>query len=277
VYPVRTTEPLLPADVEAALEARLVAGLELPVLPEAAATIMTETSKETWQVSTVVAALTRDPALSAHLLRVANSPAFRGAGATVSAQQAVTRLGASHLRQVAVVIACETKAFSSALFKDEVRAVFRHSLATALFAREIARERRANVEESFLAGLLHDLGFPVALQAIVEVSKALGGPIDREAALAWTEAHHARLGAQVARAWRLPASVASAIEQHHHDAAGSALAATVSLGDGLARGAAQNDDAPVKAPALDCLNLYPDTLESLAARAKQVWAEASSW
>jgi putative nucleotidyltransferase with HDIG domain len=277
VYPVRTTERLLPDAVQAALEARLRAGLELPVLPEAAATIMAETAKDTWQVSTVVAALTRDPALSAHLLRVANSPAFRSAGATVSTQQAVTRLGASHLRQVAVVIACETKAFSSATFKDEVRAVFRHSLAAALFAREIARERRANVEEAFLAGLLHDLGVPVALQAVVEVSKALGGVIDREAALTWTEAHHARLGGEVARAWRLPASVANAIEHHHRDAAASPLSATVSLADLLARRAAENDDAPVEAPALDCLNLYPDTVVALASRSKQVWAEASSW
>lgn len=241
---------------------------ELPVLPEAAATIMAETSKAEWSAPKVVAALSRDAAMAAHLLRIANSPAFVGTVPVVSIQQAVTRLGAAALRQLAVVIACETKAFSVPGFEVEVRAVFRHSLAAGLFSKEIARHRRANVEEAFLAGLLHDVGWPVIVQATAKRrSKA--------EVLTLADRHHGRIGASVARAWKLPESIARAIDGHH-EGAPDALSLTVRLADELARRAAANtDEAPLELTA--ALNLYPDVVEGLMKRGPEVWAEATRW
>lgn len=247
---------------------------ELPVLPEAAATILAETSKEGWSAPRVVAALARDPSLAAHLLRIANSPAFAGTVPVVSIQQAVTRLGGAQLRQLAVVIACETKAFTAPAFASEVRAVFRHSLTAGLYAKEIARHRRANVEEAFLAALLHDIGWPVVIESL-----ATAGAASRDRILSTAFALHAQLGAAVARAWKLPEAVSRAIEAHHDDGGADPLTATVRLADQLAcRAAANGDDAHDVNPQMaQVLNLYPDTVQGLIEKGPQLWAEAGRW
>jgi len=261
VYP----PPFTPAEMAA--EPQALDQHELPVLPEAAATILAETSRAEWSPPKVIAALSRDPAMAAHLLRIANSPAFIGAVPVVSLQQAVTRLGASSLRQLAVVIACETKAFAVPGFEAEIRAVFRHSLAAGLFAKEIARHRRANVEEAFLAGLLHDVGWPVVVQA--------HATRPRDEVLTLADRLHGRAGSEVARAWKLPESIARAIEGHHATSS-EPLTLTVQLADELARGAAANSDgAPGELTA--ALNLYPDVVEGLVKRGPAVWAEAGRW
>lgn len=251
--------------------------LELPVLPEAATTILQETQKESWSVQRVVTVLGRDTAMATHLLRIANSPAFAGGTPVVSIQQAITRLGASQLRQLAVVIACETGAFVAKGFETEVRAALKHSLAVGLCAKEIARQRRANVEEAFLAGLLHDLGWPVAIHALVGLG---AGPHLKHATLEHAERVHATLGAAVARAWRLPESIAKAIALHHDPHVDDVLTATIGLADVLVRrteGEPFDEAQLLELPATQVLNLYPDVVQSLAKRGAEVFQEAARW
>lgn len=272
--PLAHPEARLPADVASRFEALVERdGLELPVLPDAAAVILSETARADWSAARVVETVTRDAALASHLLRLANSPAFRGASPIVSIQQAVTRLGGAQLRQAAIVIACETRAFVAPGYEELVRGLFRHALATALICREIARQRRTNVEEAFLAGLLHDIGWPVIIHALVDL-----GAVDRDAVLARAEALHAAVGARVARAWRVPEAVARAIGMHHGDT-DDVLAATVSLADTLAQHAAapSTDVAWAALPSTRTLNLYAETLDALARRSPALFAEASTW
>lgn len=274
-----TNSSTLPATLERDFTAKVARlELELPLLPEASATILSETAKTDWSAAKIVDALKRDAALSAHLLRIANSPAFCGASPVVSIQQAVTRLGGSHLRQLAVVIACETRAFAAPGFEAEVRAVFRHSLAVALCAKEIARQRRANVEAAFLAGLLHDLGWPVVIQGLSQL--AGGAALPRDAVLERAELLHASLGGAVARAWKLPEAVAVAIVGHHDAATEDPLTATVAFADALAQhagGSPWPEERLLALPATRSLNLYPDVVESLAKKSPELWAEAARW
>jgi HD-like signal output (HDOD) protein len=276
----RTLSPL-EAPLAHALEQRLAEGrFDVPVLPEAANAILIETSRTDWSAPKVIACLKRDPTLAAHLLRVANSPAFRGAAEVMSLQQAVARLGGSHLRQLAVVIACEGRLFQVPGFVDEVRAVFRHSLACALFGREIARARRGTRLPRWPAGLLHDVGWPVLLQTVLDLGQALKVVVPHDEALDAADRAHAHVAHHVAAAWKLPVRVREAIERHHAGlVADDELAATVTLADLLARQAAgaPPDELPQQqAPALSALNLYPDALEALVARGDAVWAEAGA-
>lgn len=262
---------------EAALLARIEAGaLEVPVLPEAAAQILTETARDDWHATVIVECLRRDPTLAANLLRLCNSAAFRGASPVVSLHQAVARLGASQLRQLALAIACETRVFRVPGFEGVVHAVFQHSLTTALVAREIARLRRANLEEAFLSGLLHDVGWPLVLQLAVELH------LEKQKAEVYRVARrtHAFLARRLAHEWRLPARVADAIEHHHALAwsgASAEAAATLALADCLAHCAQYDSDPePVRLhPALPVLNLYPDAVEGLLAAAPKLFAEAA--
>ncbi len=275
--------------VAAALSQKLEHGpFEVPLLPEVAAQVLTETSREDWSASTVVDLLKRDPGMAANLLKLSNSVAFRGASPVVSLQQAVTRLGGSNVRQLAVVIACETRVFQVPGFEAEVRQTFRHSLTAALAAREIARVRRSNVEEAFMGGLLHDVGWPLLLQVLLDLSLRFEVKAEHQTLLSAAKAHHAPVARRLAAQWKLPERLSDAMQAHHqphfegpHAATSATLAladvlAKLGAGDPAALGSEQLRNDLHAHPALAVLNLYPDAVDALLLQAPRWWAEAGA-
>src|SRR5262249_25122517 len=132
-----------------------------------------------------------------------------------SLQQAVARVGSAKIREISLIIACRTGVFKVKGFEREVADTFKHSVATALFAQEIARQTRNNVEDSFLCGLLHDVGRPVLLQALPTLLRAARAARDRAAGIELVTRRHEQAGSTLARAWCLPESVQAAIREHH--------------------------------------------------------------
>src|SRR3954468_24641898 len=194
----------VPSAIRAELEAKLNAGsLELPLLPGVAMEITSAAGKEDVDVRTIAEMLKRDAALSAHVLRIVNSPVYSPRAQIVSLQQAVARVGAVKIREIALVIACRTGVFKAKGYEQEIDAVFRHSIGTALFAQEIARNTRNNVEDAFLCGLLHDVGRPVLLQALVTLLREAKVAADREAMLGLVSELHEPAGSALAKAWGL--------------------------------------------------------------------------
>ena len=264
--------------VAAMLRDRIEGGtLELPVLPEVAAEVVAATGREECDLRALADMVRRDQAMATHFLRVANSPLYLPKSKIVSLQQALARLGISAVREIALLISVKTRTFQVRGFERQLKDQFRHSLGTALYAQEIARMRRHNVEEAFLTGLLHDVGRPVLLQALVDLHKEAGLPAHAPAMEAAATADHARVGSALVAKWSLPASLAGAILFHHApedagvDEKGSM---TASLADELAHqtlDAEPRDDSLLRSHrALDALNLYPEDLEKLLAQRQRV-------
>ena len=189
--------------------------LTIPVLPAAAAEVIRLVNDPTSEVAALAARIRNDPALAAHVLRYANSPLLRGATPLVSLQQAITRLGMRNVADVAFAACLGPRLFKAPAYAGLIERTWRESLATAVWAREIARTLRRNVEVSFLCGLLHQIGQPVLLQAVQEELDA-GTPAPGERELAVMLARHARAaGLQVALAWHLPQQPVEVIGHVH--------------------------------------------------------------
>ena len=251
---------------------RIEAGaLELPLLPEVASEVMALTAQENSDARRLADVIRRDASMAAHVLRLANSPLYRPRAPIVSLQQALSRLGMAQIRQIALTVSCKQRVFRARGYEAEVHKVFRHAFAAALVAQEIARARRWNVEEAFLAGLLHDVGRPVLLQAIADISLVLR-PGDRQAVLAVVTEQHAVVGGSLARKWALPPRVADAIT-HHHQAIEGASVSQLSVLTGFADDLSHcilepqpEEEARIREhPLLLNLNLYPDELAGLLA------------
>jgi HD-like signal output (HDOD) protein len=137
--------------------------------------------------------------------------------------------------------------------------------------------RRLNVEEAFLSGLLHDVGRPVLLQALVDLHKEVGLVPHTAAVEAASTDDHAHVGSTLIAKWSLPASLADAIRFHHtpegapSDAKGLLIAA---LADELAHhtlDAEPRDEALLRSHrALEVLNLYPEDVDKLLALRQRV-------
>src|SRR4051812_27291962 len=205
----------VPAAIRSELESKLSTGsLELPLLPGVAMEITSAAAQDDVDTRTIADMLKRDAALSAHVLRIVNSPVYSPRAQIVSLQQAVARVGAIKIREIALVIACKTGVFKAKGYEQEIDGVFRHCVATALFAQEIARNTRNNVEDAFLCGLLHDVGRPVLLQAVVSLLREAKLNADQEAVLGLVSELHEAAGSALAKAWALPDTVVTALAKH---------------------------------------------------------------
>ena len=136
-----------------------------------------------------------------------------------------------------IAVSVRARVFSFGAFESYARTLWRHSFATALFAREAARRARVDGEAAFMAGLLHDVGKPIVLKVTADLGEqyvdVLGPTLLRQV----LEEHHLDVGIRLAESWRLPKTVLHAIAFHHDwDRAQESreLVMTVALADSLA-------------------------------------------
>lgn len=258
-----------PTEVLTWLESRLDRELELPVLPEAAARVVALCDDDDADAHALESVLERDPSLTACVLKVANSSMYASTEPIVSLQHAISRLGMATLRNLALTASLRMQVFNVPGHTATIADIWEHCAVAGVFAREIARKQRRNVEAAFLCGLVHDVGRPIVLQTALRLPRAHG--VLNEAQLAWAmDAYHARVGARLVNAWRLPEWAAAAVE-HHHDPDRAApfeeQARVTRLSDLLAHWALQVGSEPIDFPADDpvvaALNLYPDDLDAL--------------
>ena len=243
---------------------------ELPVLPEVAAQLLKLTGDVDCGVAEIVALIKRDQSLTSHLLRIANSARY-STGVTVSSiQQAVVRLGLLCVREVVVLISCQCRIFDVPGFEEEVRQSFRRSLATAAFAQEIARARRLNVEEAFLAGLLHDVGRPILFQALADRRRRFGLIASDSQVCSVAKMHRIPMAARLISSWNLSVRVVEAVQYQECplDAPSCSIqAATVQLASYLAdlvlTPQSLSGDAGEPHPMLELLNIYPEQFRCL--------------
>jgi putative nucleotidyltransferase with HDIG domain len=256
---------------------------ELPMLPEAATMVMAATQDENCDARRLSRMIHRDAALAGNVLKLANSPLYAPTVPIVSLQQAVSRLGMKKIREMALVVACQAKVFRVPGQEARVRDLFRHSIAAAAYAQEIARLRRWNVEEAFLCGLLHDAGKPVLLQLLVEVERELDLGVDASVVEDVVDEMHGSVGGRLVEGWHLPARLAETIVHHHRPREAPSAAQTAMLtgiADDLAHFALQSKpitEEQLRAhPLLVPLNLYRDELDALVARKDAVKAAAEA-
>ncbi|MGE0398599.1 MAG: HDOD domain-containing protein [Kofleriaceae bacterium] len=193
----------------------------LPTLPIVALRIGEVVHSKNVSVAQVADILRTDPATSAKLLRLVNSPYFGIPGGVSDVARAIPFVGFNTLYQLVLSISV----LDTLKGKDGVidaRALWMHSLIVATAARELATEVKfSDPGACFTAGLLHDMGKialakvdPGGLAAAFESMKRDGLTLP-EAEKKHNLAPHDRIGSRLARQWKFPATLATPIEQHH--------------------------------------------------------------
>ena len=258
---------------------------ELPVLPEVAAQLLKLTGDVDCNIGDVVPLIKRDQSLTSHLLRIANSVRYNTGVTVSSVQQAAARLGLLAVREIVVLISCRCRVFDVPEFEAHVRQSFRHSLATAAFAQEIARVRRMNVEEAFLTGLLHDVGRPILFQALAD-RRRTHGLVATEASVLHAAAESRILfAAKLIVQWELSERVAEAVRYQlsPQDAPACAQqAATLNLAmvladDILNPDATRRTDDPPH-PMLEVLSIYPEQFATIQKNSSKIleWVDSTT-
>lgn len=185
--------------------------IDLPVLPQVAGRVMALASDPSADAARLSALIHQDQALAAHVLRIANSPAYMTRTPIASLQHAVAMLGVNQLSEIAVTVSLKNVGAKIPGHEADIRQLWRHALASGAYAKEIARMRRYNVESAYLCGLLHAVGKPVVLNTVTAIAADMRIPLDPSTIASFLDGYHSRVGCLIAAEWALPPQVAEAI------------------------------------------------------------------
>ncbi len=223
-----------------------------------------------------------DPALTANLLKIANSAYFGLRCRADSVRQAVTLLGIRRTAEVAAAAAL-APVIPERIPGYEIVALdfWRHSVGVAVLAERLAAELELHPSDGlFTAALLHDIG-KLAIASFVAdesyeiLTRSRSGMALVEAEREVLGVDHTEVGGAVSEAWRLPPAVTATACWHH--APGEApddehrtTIDLVHLADALAHALGLGTDAGELARAIDPvaetrIDLKPRTIERVAA------------
>ncbi len=264
-----------------AIHAQIDAGtIEVPMLPDIAQKVLQLANDPDSSAAQLAKLIQSDQSLAGHVMHIANSAAYSPQSTLVSLQQAIARLGLNQVSDIALAASISSEAFSAPGFEDYCRRVWRHALLTGLWAKEIARVGRRNVEAVFLCGLLHSIGRPLSLQLILKAAPSLSA----EQVHSIEEHLQHPLTTYAVSRWKLPEIITVAVT-HYLDFTQAKIyseqAATVAAAARFAHYCETPDDKELEAlneqPELAHLNLYIDEIEGLLEQQQKVTSSLDSF
>lgn len=249
----------------------------LPTLPEAVARLTILLQNERSTIDDFERAVHSDPAVTANLLRAANSVFYHSDEPITTAGDAIRRIGLDRVCEVAVA-ASYRRALPARISGYGINAAefWMHSAATAVFAEALSKKMLLPSSAiAFTAGLLHDVGKLVVGGFIALLTPESNwwefGTAQEERKLLGS--NHCDVGQEIAFKWNLPIQIGHACRWHHepHETDGwdiADLAAVVHGADYLAYRAGFPGSGG-SGEALDPhvqqrLQLTPETAECLA-------------
>jgi HD-like signal output (HDOD) protein len=185
--------------------------LAIPILPEVAVRVVGSGTKRSANAHKLAEIINADPALSMYVLRIAASAAKRPASPIMSLQHAVAWLGMDEVANIAFTLALQGKMLDVKGQHRKARRLWRHSLASALWSRQLAHMLARETGSCYLSGLLHNIGKVVTLGAVNDVALRVGAKLSADEYDRLIDLFSADIGQRVVHSWHLPDPVPAII------------------------------------------------------------------
>ena len=220
---------------------------EIPSIPLVLIKIIQTLDEDTSSARELEKLILHDPALSARILRLANSAfySFRTQVKTIS--HAIALLGINLVTSLAIGINIFDSFTKGAKSEGAlISKLWTHSCGVGVLVKEICARRNVRGKESefaFLCGLLHDIGKAVLFQtypgkygAVFAIAKSETDPPIESYEEANYGASHAVIGEMLAKQWGFPPEMIAVIRRHHDPSAADVpMINAVMLADILAK------------------------------------------
>jgi len=194
----------------------------LPTLPTVAYKLISISSKEEIGMKDIADLISKDAALSAKVLKIANSALYNLPCKIGTIHQAASRLGMNAIRNLTLSFSFLSVKAKGKKDVFNYEKFWEQSLSNAVAAKLIMTETDTlDWEEIFIAGLLQNIGelfmalsFPQQYeQVLLEASHSGKDIVEIEQQI--VGADHAFIGYEVAKNWGFPAQLLTPIQYHH--------------------------------------------------------------
>lgn len=197
-------------------------GGDLPTLSPIAVKIINLAADETSSAKDIAGVITLDPALTARLLKVVNSPFYGFANEISSIPQAVAILGMKAVRTLSLCISILETFPLDGESKFDYQDFWQRSFASAVSCKLTAQKLGLHIEEeAFIAGLTQNIGslifvryFPERYGRLLKRYYLGGADLSGVEEKIWG-IDHAKLGHEVFSQWKMPIILGKTILYHH--------------------------------------------------------------
>jgi HD-like signal output (HDOD) protein len=196
------------------------AHLRLPPFPQVALRVLQLANNENLQLHQLSELISSDPAFASEVLTVANSLLYAPRFPASSVLQAIAVLGANNLQGLCLTVGVRGY-MGKALSQPAMRAIWRHNLASALIADQVASVGFIDRDVAYTSGVMHDIG-RLALAVIRPREYTLllenhsGPPVSilkaEHELFGWD---HCQAGRQLIVDWKLPPEFEAIAAEHH--------------------------------------------------------------
>ena len=197
----------------------------LPTLPAVLPRVLTLTQDDNAGPGRLVEAISQDPALTAKVLRVANSAYYSFSRAIATLEHAVPLIGLNTVRSLALSIGVmDNLKIRTPLPGFSLESLWTHSLAVAMALEKLAQKLDLDTHYLFTLGLLHDVGKIVLVRYFSDrfaacLERLEGRPYSEVWRIERQEMgfDHAEVGGILLAQWRFPDLLVKPIQAHHAD------------------------------------------------------------
>ena len=188
--------------------------ITLPTLPEVAIKVRNAAASPTTTAAQLAKLVALDPALSARLLQVSNSPLYRGNGTISNIQSAIARLGNTLVRSIisSVVVSHLFQSHVPPAIKAHLKLTWQHTIKTAAISHVLARKfTRLPPEQAMLAGLVHDIGKLPILSQLEDFPELLE---NKETVDKLLQLLHPQIGKMILETWQFSPDMVAVAAEH---------------------------------------------------------------
>ncbi|MBW2432225.1 MAG: HDOD domain-containing protein, partial [Deltaproteobacteria bacterium] len=194
--------------------------IRLPAFNATALRIQKEVAKEDPDSRLIERLIVSDQSLTGEVLRVSNSSFYKGLAQVTTIRDALIRLGTKEVSNIVTLVALRHNFESKIpLINQIMKKLWRHSVGCGIGANWIAKETRLQkiAHESFIAGLLHDVGKLYILKVIdgMVASKEIDDPPSDTVINEVMESLHTDQGYSLMQRWNLPENYCLVARDHH--------------------------------------------------------------
>ena len=189
--------------------------LVLPTMPEVALKVRDAVSDEDASAKQIADVIALDPAISARMIQVANSPLLRGSKKTDTVEQAITRMGHTLVKSMVINMAMQQvfKA-SNPLTKKYMQTIWTQSTQVASIASAMASHfTKLKPDQAMLAGLVHNIG---ALPIITRAEEIPALMQDEAIFASLIERLSGPIGTSILKSWNFPDNLSIVANEHNN-------------------------------------------------------------